>query len=59
MERLDIKQKARIAVIQKKVEREHPEPEKKEESTSKTYEDPAPMRIQENDPRNPDKPLKH
>ncbi|MFN4763865.1 2TM domain-containing protein [Gillisia sp. Q332] len=57
LERLVRKQRDRIEEMQKKVEKEHPEPKKKEES--KIYEDPAPIRIQENDPRNPDKPLNH
>lgn len=58
LERLVRKQRDRIEEIQKKVEKDHPEPEK-EGSPSKVYEDPAPIRIQENDPRNPDKPLNH
>lgn len=59
LDRLVRKQRDRIEEMQKKVEREHPGPKKKEESPSKIYEDPAPIRIQENDPRNPDKPLNH
>ncbi|MFO8146738.1 MAG: 2TM domain-containing protein [Bacteroidota bacterium] len=59
LERLVRKQRDRIEEMQKKVEKEHPAPKKKEEAPSKIYEDPAPIRIQENDPRNPDKPLNH
>lgn len=57
LERLVRKQRERIEEMQKKVEKEHPEPKKKE--GSKILEDPAPIRIQEKDPRNPNRPLNH
>lgn len=59
LERLVKKQRERIEEIQDKVEKEHPEPKKKQEPSSGTYENPAPIRIQENDPENPDKHLNH
>ena len=59
LETLVRKQRNRIEELQKKVEREHPEPKKGEEFSSKMNENPTPVRIRENDSRHTDKPLNH
>lgn len=51
LERLVEKQKAKIAELERKVEREHPVPNR--------YEDPAPIRTERNDKIDPNNPINH
>lgn len=51
LERLVQKQKERIAELERKVENDHPVPNR--------YEDPAPTRIERNDKIDPNNPINH
>lgn len=54
LDRLVQKQKERIAELEKKVEKDHPAPERYE-----NYKDPSPIRIKRNDNIDPNNPINH